>query len=151
MRGLTLALVAAGLLLSLDQASAQAPPGASKPAAAHCRDAKGKLIKCSAAAQPVETATPAGAQQGAKPSLLKSLLTKKTEAPPPAASGPAAAQGPAPATQPKAKRTSSGPKTASASSTSPEGASAKCKDGTYWHSATHAGSCSHHGGVANYL
>lgn len=30
----------------------------------------------------------------------------------------------------------------------PQGATAKCRDNTYSHSATHSGTCSHHGGVA---
>jgi len=33
----------------------------------------------------------------------------------------------------------------------PTGAIAKCKDGQYWHGASHSGSCSHHGGVASWL
>lgn len=32
----------------------------------------------------------------------------------------------------------------------PEGATAKCKDGTYSHAKTHSGACSHHGGVAEW-
>jgi hypothetical protein len=32
----------------------------------------------------------------------------------------------------------------------PEGATAKCKDGTFSHSKTHTGACSHHGGVAEW-
>ncbi len=32
----------------------------------------------------------------------------------------------------------------------PEGATAKCKDGTYSHSKQHSGACSHHGGVAEW-
>lgn len=33
----------------------------------------------------------------------------------------------------------------------PKGASAKCRDGTYSFSQHHRGTCSHHGGVANWL
>jgi hypothetical protein len=33
----------------------------------------------------------------------------------------------------------------------PEGATAKCLDGTYSFSQTHRGACSHHGGVAEWL
>ena len=33
----------------------------------------------------------------------------------------------------------------------PTGAIAKCKDGKYWHGATHSGSCGHHGGVDTWL
>jgi hypothetical protein len=32
----------------------------------------------------------------------------------------------------------------------PQGATAKCKDGTYSHSKQHSGACSHHGGVAEW-
>ena len=30
------------------------------------------------------------------------------------------------------------------------GATAKCKDGTYWHSTAHSGACMHHHGVAEW-
>jgi hypothetical protein len=33
----------------------------------------------------------------------------------------------------------------------PQGASAKCRDGSYSFSKSHRGTCSHHGGVANWL
>jgi hypothetical protein len=35
--------------------------------------------------------------------------------------------------------------------TNPSGAAAQCKDGTYSHSKTHSGACSHHGGVAKWM
>jgi hypothetical protein len=35
-------------------------------------------------------------------------------------------------------------------STAPEGATAKCKDGTYSYAKHHRGACSHHGGVAEW-
>jgi hypothetical protein len=38
----------------------------------------------------------------------------------------------------------------STSAAGPSGATAKCKDGTYSHSATRSGTCSHHGGVATW-
>jgi Protein of unknown function (DUF3761) len=41
--------------------------------------------------------------------------------------------------------------TEKASASDPAGATAKCKDGTYSHAKTHEGSCSHHGGVADWL
>ena len=37
------------------------------------------------------------------------------------------------------------------SSTAPEGATALCVDGTYSFSQTHSGTCSHHGGVSQWL
>jgi hypothetical protein len=36
-------------------------------------------------------------------------------------------------------------------STDPTGANARCKDGMYWHGTRHSGSCSRHGGVAEWL
>jgi len=42
------------------------------------------------------------------------------------------------------------PATSAPSSGPPPGATAKCNDGTYSYSATHQGSCSHHGGVAQF-
>lgn len=41
--------------------------------------------------------------------------------------------------------------TAAASNTNPTGATAKCKDGTYSKSQHHSGTCSSHGGVAEWL
>jgi len=32
----------------------------------------------------------------------------------------------------------------------PAGATAKCQDGTYWHSTAHSGACMHHHGVAEW-
>jgi len=61
-------------------------------------------------------------------------------APTPKSTPPAA---PAPQAQPKAA-----PKASAAGA--PEGATAKCKDGTYSHAKGHTGACSHHGGVAEW-
>jgi hypothetical protein len=33
----------------------------------------------------------------------------------------------------------------------PQGATAKCRDGTYSHAASHKGACSHHGGVDSWI
>jgi hypothetical protein len=41
--------------------------------------------------------------------------------------------------------------TRTAANTDPTNATAKCKDGTYSHAATHRGACSRHGGVAEWL
>lgn len=41
--------------------------------------------------------------------------------------------------------------TRTASNSDPTNATAKCKDGTYSHAATHRGACSRHGGVAEWL
>jgi hypothetical protein len=61
----------------------------------------------------------------------------RPSAPPVRSSAPAA---PAVA-QTKSKRASS----------DPTGANARCKDGMYWHGTRHSGSCSRHGGVAEWL
>jgi hypothetical protein len=37
-----------------------------------------------------------------------------------------------------------------AASTDPTGAIARCRDGAYWHSASHRGACSRHGGVESW-
>jgi len=42
-------------------------------------------------------------------------------------------------------------KSTSSGSVDANGATAKCKDGTFSHSKHHSGSCSHHGGVAEFL
>jgi hypothetical protein len=49
---------------------------------------------------------------------------------------------------PSAAATVAGP---AASNTDPAGATAKCKDGTYSKSQHHSGTCSSHGGVAEWL
>jgi hypothetical protein len=75
----------------------------------------------------------------------------------PKASAPAATPAPMAAPTPPAPKahaastpTKSSTPTA-ADPNSPEGATARCKDGTYSHSQTHTGACSHHGGVAQWL
>src|SRR5882672_1163567 len=63
---------------------------------------------------------------------------------------PAAA--PAPASSAAASNAAPAAKSAAtAGNTDPTGATAKCKDGTYSKSKHHKGSCSHHGGVAEFL
>jgi hypothetical protein len=47
--------------------------------------------------------------------------------------------------------TSSGSVAGKSETTDPTGAIAKCKDGLYSHSKTHTGTCSRHGGVAQWL
>jgi Tfp pilus assembly protein FimV len=50
-----------------------------------------------------------------------------------------------------ASKSAKTPATTTASNTDPNGATAKCKDGTYSHAATRRGACSRHGGVAEWL
>jgi Protein of unknown function (DUF3761) len=96
--------------------------------------------------------------------VQKTAKTAPATAPTPAAStaatAPAATPAPsgasqsAPAATTAAKSTPSASKSApsaAAESTDPTGATAKCKDGTYSKSQHHSGTCSHHGGVAEWL
>jgi hypothetical protein len=94
-----------------------------------------------------------GVQKGAKPSAATTAAA--TVAGPAAApAGAMAAAAPAPAAPATAAKTATASKsapTAAASNTDPAGATAKCKDGTYSKSQHHSGTCSSHGGVAEWL
>ncbi len=87
-----------------------------------------------AASTPAAAAAPAPAAAPAAPAAA------------PAAPAPAAA-----AAQPKSSTASKSAPTAKAGNTDPTGATAKCKDGTYSKSQHHSGTCSSHGGVAEWL
>lgn len=63
---------------------------------------------------------------------------------------PAAATAAAPAAKSPSVTTKSAP-TAATGNTDPTGATAKCKDGTYSKSQHRSGTCSSHGGVAEWL
>jgi Protein of unknown function (DUF3761) len=52
---------------------------------------------------------------------------------------------------PKTVRAPAPKASAAANDKNPVGATALCKDGTYSHTKTHQGACSHHGGVAKWL
>ena len=72
----------------------------------------------------------------------------------PATAAATAAPAAAPAASTTAAKTSTATKSApttAASNTDPTGATAKCKDGTYSKSTHHSGTCSSHGGVAEWL
>jgi hypothetical protein len=76
--------------------------------------------------------------------------SKSTAEPAAATTAPArqaAPREPSAATAP-AMKVAAGGKSASSD---PSGAIARCKDGMYWHGAHHSGSCSHHGGVDEWL
>jgi hypothetical protein len=70
----------------------------------------------------------------------------------PAPTPPSRAATPSPS-RAEAPATSSGKATSGtkAASSDPSGALARCKDGMYWHGTKHSGSCSHHGGVEQWL
>jgi hypothetical protein len=129
--------------------------GAAEAKSTKCKDATGKPIACPASSAPpapkvVPTKTAAASSakpaKPSKPSLLSGILAKHPVAgtpPPKAVAGGPAVSGPVVSGAPKSSAPAGGP--------APTGATAKCKDGTYSFSKTHSGSCSHHGGVANWL
>jgi hypothetical protein len=82
-----------------------------------------------------------GVQKAAKSAAAEAPASTETASPAAAPAPPAAASKAAPAAK----------STATAGNTDPTGATAKCKDGTYSKSKHHKGSCSHHGGVAEFL
>ncbi len=102
-------------------------------------------IKKEAAAAKTEAAAPAAAAaEAAKPAAAA--------APAAATAAPAAPAKPATTTKPAAAATAASASTPEHSvNNDPSGATAKCKDGTYSHSTTHSGTCSKHGGVAEWL
>jgi uncharacterized protein DUF3761 len=120
--------------------TANPPKAAPAPSAAkseRCRDASGHYVKCGAAGATPATpaaATPAPAQ---KPTTTTQTTTTKTTG--------------TKATGTKATGTKTTSSVASGGDTNPAGASAKCKDGTYSHSQTRSGTCSRHGGVAQWM
>jgi hypothetical protein len=99
------------------------------------------------------TATGKGACSGhggvQKASKTKAATTSASPAAPTAAATAAV-----PAKPSAAAKTSTAAKSApaaTAGNTDPTGATAKCKDGTYSKSQHHSGTCSSHGGVAEWL
>lgn len=64
------------------------------------------------------------------------------------ASTPASSTSASSASRPATQRPASAPRATTAAG--PQGATAQCNDGTYSHSATHSGACSHHGGVKSW-
>ncbi len=106
----------------------------------------GGVQKASKSTPAAAATAPAPAAPAATPAAR--TATSAASTPAPAASTPAPAA--APAAAKSAAVTKSAP-TATASNTDPTGATAKCKDGTYSKSQHHSGTCSSHGGVAEWL
>jgi hypothetical protein len=79
----------------------------------------------------------------------KAAAVAPAPTPPPAAAK--TTPSPAPATAPVATAATKVSHGGKAATDDPAGALAKCKDGMYWHGASHSGSCSHHGGVESWL
>jgi hypothetical protein len=90
----------------------------------------GGVQKASTSTAPATAAAPAAAAKPAAPAAT------------PAAAAPA---------ESKASTASKSAPTATAGNTDPTGATAKCKDGTYSKSQHRSGTCSSHGGVAEWL
>jgi hypothetical protein len=91
---------------------------------------------------------------GIQKAKAKTATAATTAAPAAAAKTAATAPAAAPAassTAAKAATASKSAPTATAGNTDPTGATAKCKDGTYSKSAHRSGTCSSHGGVAEWL
>jgi hypothetical protein len=82
-----------------------------------------------------------GVQKAGKPAAADAPASTE-------AASPAAAPAPSAAAS---KASPAGKAAATAGNTDPTGATAKCKDGTYSKSKHHKGSCSHHGGVAEFM
>jgi hypothetical protein len=83
-----------------------------------------------------------GVQKAAKSAAADAPASTETASP---------AAAPAPASSAAASKAAPAAKPAASGNTDPTGATAKCKDGTYSKSKHHKGSCSHHGGVAEFL
>ena len=116
----------------------------SKPGNANKAVCKAKV---GSPAKPVAPAMPKAAPVAVKPVAVRNYdCTKlgnrfRKECRAAASTSPAAAAKPVASARPAA---------APAASAGPQGATAKCKDGTYSHSAHHSGSCSRHGGVGQF-
>jgi hypothetical protein len=90
-----------------------------------------------------------GVQKAAKAAPATPAATATPAAP--AAAAPTAAAPAASTTAAKSSTATKSAPTTAASNTDPTGATAKCKDGTYSKSTHHSGTCSSHGGVAEWL
>lgn len=93
------------------------------------------------------------APKASKTAAAPAPATTETASPAatPAPSTAAAKAAPAAASPASTKAAPAGKAAATTGNTDPTGATAKCKDGTYSKSKTHRGSCSHHGGVAEFM
>ncbi|MBV9110006.1 MAG: DUF3761 domain-containing protein [Gemmatimonadetes bacterium] len=67
------------------------------------------------------------------------------------ATPPSAASGPATSSEPPASHRSDRPASHRSERSAPGGATAICRDGSYSYSLHHRGTCSHHGGVEQWL
>ncbi|HEX3604079.1 MAG TPA: DUF3761 domain-containing protein [Steroidobacteraceae bacterium] len=138
MKNITIAGFVAAPLLAFAMAM---PSFAADPAPTTCKDGT------------TTTSTGKGTCSG-HGGVLKAMKAKPATAAATAAPAtpatPAATPAPSSTAAKTATATKSAP-TAAAGNTDPAGATAKCKDGTYSKSAHRSGTCSSHGGVAEWL
>jgi Protein of unknown function (DUF3761) len=141
-------------------AAATAAPAAAAPVAATPKTpatpAAGAATTCKDGTTTASTGKGTCSGHGGIQKATKAKPATAAMAPAPAAAPAAAAPAPAaaPAASTTAAKTSTATKSApvaTASNTDPTGASAKCKDGTYSKSQHRSGTCSSHGGVAEWL
>jgi hypothetical protein len=130
-------------------ATAPAPAPAPEPAAAA---PGGGATTCKDGTTSAATGKGACSSHGGvqKAAAKPAAAAPAAAAPSAATSAPAAAAPAATAAKSAPAATKSAP-TASAGNTDPTGATAKCKDGTYSKSQHRSGTCSSHGGVAEWL
>jgi Protein of unknown function (DUF3761) len=134
-------------------AAPAAPAAAAAPAAPAAPAASGTPSTCKDGTTSTATGRGACSGHGGVQKASKSKPAADATAAAPAAA-PAAAAPAAAATTPAAAKASTASKSApsaAAGNTDPTAATAKCKDGTYSKSAHHSGTCSSHGGVAEWL
>jgi Protein of unknown function (DUF3761) len=122
--------------------AAPATPAAAPPVAA------GATATCKDGTTSTATGKGACSGHGGVQKAAKTKPAADTTAAAPAAT-PAPAAAPAPGTAMMAAPAAA--KTSTAGTTDPTGATAKCKDGTYSKSTHKAGTCSSHGGVAQWM
>jgi hypothetical protein len=126
--------------------AAPAAPAAAAPAAPAEPAASGTPSTCKDGTTSMATGRGACSGHGGVQKATKGKPAP--DAPAAAATAPAAAPTTPAAAKPSASKSAP---TAAASNTDPTGATAKCKDGTYSKSQHHSGTCSSHGGVAEWL
>ena len=132
--------------------AAPAAPAAAAPAAPA---ASGTPTTCKDGTTSTATGRGACSGHGGVPGKApKEANPRQTRLPPRRATTAApatTAEAPAAPAAAKSSTASKSAPTATASNTDPTGATAKCKDGTYSKSQHHSGTCSSHGGVAEWL
>jgi hypothetical protein len=134
------------------QKAAKKPPAASASDAATSAPAASGATTCKDGTTSASSGRGACSGHGGVQKASKSKpAADAAEAPTPGASTPGASSTAAPSTAAKSSVASKSAPTEKAGNTDPTGATAKCKDGTYSKSQHHTGTCSHHGGVAEWL